>query len=120
MSTQPSFSRDIESSPLYNHDLAPVPAERRSWTTYNYAALWVSMSVNILTYILAANLVRGGMNWKQAVATIFLGNTIVLAFPGEEKQNMLLRGTLNGEVIDFVLTLPPKEDGPPYTGKRKP
>ena len=79
MSTQPSRSRDIESSPLFNHDLAPVPAERRSWTTYNYAALWVSMSVNILTYILAANLVRGGMNWKQAVATIFLGNTIVLA-----------------------------------------
>src|SRR5256884_1104770 len=36
------------------------------------------MSVNILTYILAANLVRGGMNWKQAVATVFLGNTIVL------------------------------------------
>jgi NCS1 family nucleobase:cation symporter-1 len=74
-----SLSPNIESSPLYNHDLAPVPVERRSWTTYNYAALWVSMSVNILTYILAANLVRGGMNWKQAVATIFLGNTIVLA-----------------------------------------
>ncbi len=79
MSTQPSLTRDIESSPLYNHDLAPVPVERRSWTTYNYAALWVSMSVNILTYILAANLVQGGMNWKQAVATIFIGNTIVLA-----------------------------------------
>src|SRR5438045_9637806 len=79
MSTQPSRSGDIESSPLYNHDLAPVPAGRRSWTTYNYAALWVSMSVNILTYILAANLVQGGMNWKQAVMTILLGNTIVLA-----------------------------------------
>jgi NCS1 family nucleobase:cation symporter-1 len=74
-----SLDQDIQSSPLYNHDLAPVGAERRSWTTYNYAALWVSMSVNILTYILAANLVRGGMNWKQAVMTIFLGNTIVLA-----------------------------------------
>jgi NCS1 family nucleobase:cation symporter-1 len=74
-----SLDQDIQSSPLYNHDLAPVGTERRSWTTYNYAALWVSMSVNILTYILAANLVRGGMNWKQAVMTIFLGNTIVLA-----------------------------------------
>ncbi len=74
-----SLEQDIQSSPLYNHDLAPVSGERRSWTTYNYAALWVSMSVNILTYILAANLVRGGMNWKQAVMTIFLGNTIVLA-----------------------------------------
>jgi nucleobase:cation symporter-1, NCS1 family len=45
---------------------------------YNYAALWVSMSVNILTYMLAASLIQGGMNWKQAVFTVFLGNTIVL------------------------------------------
>jgi len=45
---------------------------------YNYAALWVSMSVNILTYMLAASLIQGGMNWKQAVFTVFLGNSIVL------------------------------------------
>src|SRR6201984_2292663 len=68
----------IESSPLYNPDLAPTNSERRTWGTYNYAALWVSMSVNILTYMLAAGLIQGGMNWKQAVATVFLGNTIVL------------------------------------------
>jgi nucleobase:cation symporter-1, NCS1 family len=68
----------IESSPLYNPDLAPVPPERRTWGTYNYAALWVSMSVNILTYMLAASLIQGGMNWKQAVATVLVGNTIVL------------------------------------------
>jgi NCS1 family nucleobase:cation symporter-1 len=70
---------NIESSSLYNPDLAPVAPERRTWTTYNYAALWVSMSVNTLTYILAASLVGKGMSWKQAVLTIFLGNTIVLA-----------------------------------------
>jgi nucleobase:cation symporter-1, NCS1 family len=68
----------IESSPLYNPDLAPATPEHRTWGTYNYAALWVSMSVNILTYMLAASLIQGGMNWKQAVATVFLGNTIVL------------------------------------------
>ena len=68
----------IESSPLYNPDLAPANREQRHWGTYNYAALWVSMSVNILTYMLAASLIQGGMNWKQAVATVFLGNTIVL------------------------------------------
>src|SRR3989449_5208704 len=68
----------IESSPLYNSDLAPTTAERRTWGTYNYAALWVSMSVNILTYMLAASLIQGGMNWKQAVFTVFLGNCIVL------------------------------------------
>src|SRR5271169_1665939 len=68
----------IESSPLYNKDLAPATAERRHWGTYNFAALWISMSVNILTYMLAASLIQGGMNWKQAVATIFIGNVIVL------------------------------------------
>jgi NCS1 family nucleobase:cation symporter-1 len=68
----------IESSPLYNPDLAPATTGRRHWGTYNYAALWVSMSVNILTYMLAASLIQGGMNWKQAVATVFLGNSIVL------------------------------------------
>jgi len=68
----------IESSPLYNRDLAPAPNERRRWGIYNFAALWVSMSVNITTYMLAASLIQGGMNWKQAVVTIFLGNVIVL------------------------------------------
>ena len=72
-------NRNIEESPLYNHDLSPASPERRIWGTYNYAALWVSMSVNILTYMLAASLIQGGMNWKQAVLTVFIGNTIVLA-----------------------------------------
>src|ERR1700716_757983 len=71
-------SSQIESSPLYNKDLAPTTTERRTWGTYSFAALWVSMSVNILTYMLAASLIQGGMNWKQAVATVFIGNTIVL------------------------------------------
>jgi nucleobase:cation symporter-1, NCS1 family len=80
MTSPPSSLRSrIESSPLYNEDLAPTTSEHRTWGTYNYAALWVSMSVNILTYMLAASLIQGGMNWKQAVATVFLGNTIVLA-----------------------------------------
>src|ERR1700723_3001097 len=69
----------FESSPLYNADLAPASAEQRHWGTYNFAALWISMSVNILPYMLAASLIQGGMNWRQAVATIFIGNVIVLA-----------------------------------------
>jgi len=78
-SSTSSLQARIESSPLYNPDLAPVSADRRTWGTYNFAALWISMSVNILTYMLAASLIQGGMNWKQAVSTIFLGNVIVLA-----------------------------------------
>src|SRR5271168_3825400 len=72
------MTQSIQSSPLYNEDLAPAAPERRHWGTYNFAALWISMSVNILTYMLAASLIQGGMNWKQAVFTVFLGNLIVL------------------------------------------
>ena len=72
-------SRRIAKSPLYNRDLAPVPVAERKWTTYNYAALWVSMAHCIPTYMLAAGLMSTGMNWWQALVTILLGNTIVLA-----------------------------------------
>ncbi len=63
---------------LYNEDLAPVPLEKRTWGTYNYAALWISMSVCVPTYMLASGLIAGGMNWWQAILTILLGNLIVL------------------------------------------
>ncbi|HZT77712.1 MAG TPA: NCS1 family nucleobase:cation symporter-1 [Vicinamibacterales bacterium] len=69
----------VEASPLYNDDLAPVPLGRRTWTTYNYAALWVSMAHCIPTYMLASGLLASGMSWSQAIATILIGNTIVLA-----------------------------------------
>jgi nucleobase:cation symporter-1, NCS1 family len=71
-------TRRVEASALYNHDLAPVPLSRRTWTTYNYAALWVSMAHCIPTYMLASGLMSAGMNWSQALITILLGNTIVL------------------------------------------
>jgi NCS1 family nucleobase:cation symporter-1 len=65
-------------STLYSEDLAPVTAAQRTWNTWNYAALWISMSLCIPTYMLASSLIEGGMNWWQAILTIFLGNTIVL------------------------------------------
>jgi len=68
----------IEQSPLYNRDLAPVPIAARRWTTYNYAALWISMAHCIPTYMLASGLMASGMSWWQAVLTILLGNVIVL------------------------------------------
>jgi nucleobase:cation symporter-1, NCS1 family len=67
------------SSRLSNKDLAPTSADQRTWGTYNFAALWISMAHCIPTYILASGLIGAGMNWKQALFTILLGNTIVLA-----------------------------------------
>jgi NCS1 family nucleobase:cation symporter-1 len=68
----------IRDSPLYNQDLAPVPIKRRTWTTYNYMALWIGMAHNIPTYLLASGLVALGMAWYQAILTIALANIIVL------------------------------------------
>lgn len=70
--------KELTGSGLFNHDLAPVPATQRKWGMWSFAALWISMSACIPTYMLASSLIGGGMNWWQAVATIFLGNLIVL------------------------------------------
>lgn len=65
-------------SSLYNEDLAPVPQNKRTWGTWNYAALWISMSLCIPTYTMASSMINEGMSWWQAVLTIFIGNAIVL------------------------------------------
>ena len=63
---------------LTNSDLRPTTPAQRTWTTYSYIALWFSMSMEITTYQLASSLIAKGMDWKQAVGTVLLGNLIVL------------------------------------------
>ena len=74
----PDVEADIAQSRLFNADLAPVPQSRRKWGALSFAALWISMSACIPTYMLASGLIGGGMNWWQAILTIFFGNLIVL------------------------------------------
>ena len=80
ISIAPDVEVDIETehNRLYNKDLAPVPGDRRKWRVGSFAALWISMSACIPTYMLASSLIGGGMNWSQAIFTIFLGNLIVV------------------------------------------
>ncbi len=63
---------------LINDDLAPTTPAHRTWGTYNYIALWFSMSMEITTYQLASSLIAKGMDWKQAIGTVLIGNLIVL------------------------------------------
>ena len=69
---------ELERSSLYSEDLAPTPIAKRTWTTYTYAALWISMAHCIPTYMLASGLITAGLSWWQALLTILLGNLIVL------------------------------------------
>jgi NCS1 family nucleobase:cation symporter-1 len=68
----------LESSPLWNPDLAPTRISQRTWSTWNIAALWIGMAVVITTYTLASGLMQQGMTWSEALFTILLGNVIVL------------------------------------------
>jgi NCS1 family nucleobase:cation symporter-1 len=63
---------------LINEDLAPVPLHKRTWGTWNYAALWISMSLCIPTYLLASGMIKDGLSWWQAILIFLLGNSIVL------------------------------------------
>ena len=74
----PDALRALETSPLSNGDLNPIPSNARKWGTKDIAFLWVGMSVCIPTYMLASSLISSGMNWWQAILTVALGNLIVL------------------------------------------
>ena len=74
----PEADQALGESRLHNADLAPVPIAKRTWTTYNYSALWVGMAINIPSWLLASGLVDQGMSWFQAILTIGLANVIVL------------------------------------------
>ena len=63
---------------LLNPDLAPSTPERRTWTTWNIAALWIGMAICIPTYTLASSLVDQGWTWQAAVGAVVLGNLVVL------------------------------------------
>ena len=69
---------DLSSSPYFSPDMGPVNRAGRRWGMKDIAVLWISMSACVTTYTLASQRISEGMNWWQAVLTIFLGNVIVL------------------------------------------
>lgn len=70
----------VTGSRFANRELLPTPIADRTWTTYNYAALWMGMAHNIPSYLLASSLISAGvgMNWLQAFLTITIANLVVL------------------------------------------
>lgn len=69
---------ELAQSPYWNNDLSPSSRSARTWAMKDIMVLWISMCACVPTYMLASSLIAEGMNWWQAVATIFLGNCIVL------------------------------------------
>ena len=72
-----TLNEDFSSSPLYGEDLAPVPPEKRTWSMWHLAAIWVGMAVCIPTYLLASYMIRDGMGWLESLIIIGLANLII-------------------------------------------
>ncbi|HSK11913.1 MAG TPA: NCS1 family nucleobase:cation symporter-1 [Phnomibacter sp.] len=70
-------SNDLTASPLYSSDLAPVPADQRTWNTWHMAAIWIGMAVCIPTYLLASYMIRSGLGWVEALMIIGISNLII-------------------------------------------
>ena len=47
-------------SPYINHDLKPATLKERKWAMKDIAALWISMSACVPTYMLASSLIEKG------------------------------------------------------------
>lgn len=62
---------------LCNEDILPTPIKERHWNQWHVASLWVGMAVCIPTYMLASQMIIGGLSWKEALMMIILGNIIV-------------------------------------------
>lgn len=71
------LQEDISNSPLYSQDLAPVPENKRTWSKWHLAAIWVGMAVCIPTYLLASYMIKTGLNWLEALIIIGVANLII-------------------------------------------
>jgi cytosine/uracil/thiamine/allantoin permease len=71
------LQEDVSNSPLYSEDLAPVPVNKRTWTKWNLAAIWVGMAVCIPTYLLASYMIKTGLSWIEALLIIGVANLII-------------------------------------------
>jgi nucleobase:cation symporter-1, NCS1 family len=70
--------KEVEHSPMWNEDLRPTTTEEHNWKGWHFASLWIGMCICIPTYTMASGMIGLGMNWWQAVGTIFLANIIVM------------------------------------------
>lgn len=55
----------------------PVPPEKRTWSTWDYIAYWISDSANVACWQLASSMLAVGLSWRQALVAIAVGNIII-------------------------------------------
>jgi NCS1 family nucleobase:cation symporter-1 len=71
-------ARVRDNGDLWNDDLRPCTLAEHDWPGPKFAALWVGMCLCLPTYSLASGMIALGMNWLEAVITIFVGSCAIL------------------------------------------
>ncbi|KAG9015029.1 hypothetical protein FRB94_007101 [Tulasnella sp. JGI-2019a] len=65
---------------LNNDDLLPVPPEKRTWKSKNFAAFWLADSFNINTWMIVSSMITAGLSWWQAWICVWIGYGVVGPF----------------------------------------
>ncbi|KAI0926219.1 hypothetical protein AcW1_008440 [Taiwanofungus camphoratus] len=88
---EPESSTFAPNSRWSNKDMDPVPVHRRSWTTWNYVAYWISDAANAAVWELASSMLATGLSWRQALPAIAVGHIIISIV-------MVLNGTIGARL----------------------
>lgn len=78
--TDEGIARIKEYKNNYSESTRPIFAKERDWTAWSMGNLWIGMLVSIAVYQVASGLIVAGMAWYEALFTIVLGHTLVMAF----------------------------------------
>ncbi|ABN64800.2 Thiamine Metabolism [Scheffersomyces stipitis CBS 6054] len=62
---------------LQNHDLIPMTPSRRLWNYASYFSFWTVSECSISTWSSGASLLSLGLNVKESIGVIIVGNTII-------------------------------------------
>jgi len=68
-----------------------VPPEKRTWTTWNYVAYWISDATNAGIWQLASSMLAIGLSWRQALPAIAVAHCIIAVV-------MVLNGTIGARL----------------------
>ncbi|KAI0795805.1 cytosine-purine permease [Abortiporus biennis] len=88
---EPEVSTFAPTSRWSNKDMDPVPPAKRTWSTWNYVAYWISDAANAAVWELASSMLAVGLSWRQALPAIAVGHIIISVV-------MVLNGTIGARL----------------------
>ncbi|KZT24924.1 NCS1 nucleoside transporter family [Neolentinus lepideus HHB14362 ss-1] len=88
---EPEPSTFAPGSTWSNKDMDPVPPHKRTWSTWNYIAYWISDATNVAVWELASSMLAIGLSWRQALPAIAVGHIIISIV-------MVLNGTIGARL----------------------